>query len=340
MKPRAIAVILLFGAIFSVTARAEDDDAPWLHMQTQINFDTRSSTVDKYENNLRVAETEIGFEVLLHEGIKLYLLNDLTMLLNKRSPEEKLKFSQMLEEAFIVIETDKVSGLPRAIISFGKQLMAFGQGYNEIPLHEDTLLYELSRQAEVIGLTVELPNHFFKLVDSAAISVFESGEADFKISHEKGMSIQLKKNFSERMATEISALIKQNPGSDRLEKRGSVGFVFQNKEGSKKIWAEGIVTEYRPESENHTLGLQVGASQKWGPGTIVVETEYIMNQATDLTMAYNLPIGSLFILSPEIRWRKGSSENFHDDTMIAIRAHLETQANAKHNLLKGRLRRG
>ncbi len=339
MKPGAKAGMLVLLALMSQPAMA-DDDASWLHMQTQVNFDGMSSTVDKFENNLRAAETEIGFEILLHEGIKLYLLNDITSLLKKGSAEEKVKFAEMLEEAFIQIETDKISGLPRAVISFGKQLMAFGQGYNEIPLHEDTLLYELTRQADVIGLTVELPNHFFKMVDSAAISVFESGEADFKISHEKGMSVQLKKNFSERMAAQLSALIKQNPESDHLEKRGSIGFVFQNKDGSKKVWAEGIVTEYRPETPNHTLGFQVGASQKLGRGTIVIETEYIMNQAADLTIAYNLPVGSLFVLSPQIRWRKGSTENFHDDTMIAIRAHLETETNAKHNLLKGRLRRG
>ncbi len=184
----------------------------------------------------------------------------------------------------------------------------------------------------MIGITVQLPKDFFKIVDSAAISVFESGEGDLKISPKKGVSVQLKKNFSQKMSAQISTLINENPETKQLEKRGSLGFVFQNKDGSQKIWAEGFV-------KDQTLGLQAGASQEWGPGTIVLQAETIRDQATDLTMAYNLPIGSHFVLSPEIRWRKGLSENFNDETMIAIRAHIEAEVKIKHSLLKGRRRK-
>lgn len=81
-------------ALFNQNAHA-DNAVPWLNIQSEINFDAMSSA-DQYENKLRVAEAEVSFEILLQEGIKIFLLNDFTALLNKGDPADERKFSDML----------------------------------------------------------------------------------------------------------------------------------------------------------------------------------------------------------------------------------------------------
>ncbi len=313
--------------------------APWLKIGTEINFDVLASSVDNYERNLRFEDAAINFELLIREGIRIFIEADISEKLNKETSGERLELGDVFEEAFIRIETDKISKLPRAIITFGKHPAAFGLKYTELPFYKDSLFFKLTRQSEVIGLTVELPDNFFKLVDSAALSVFETGSGDFKISSEKGASLRLRKIFSENLSTQISALIKQNAGSDRTEKRGSVGFILQSKDGTKKLWSEGVVTQYKPGYKDETLAWQVGASKQWGPGTIVINFEYIVDQAQEWAIAYNLPVGSYLVISPEIRRRNAIHENFEDETVIGIRARLEAEKEIRHQLRSGKKRK-
>ncbi|WII73587.1 hypothetical protein QJS83_06840 [Bdellovibrio sp. 22V] len=316
----------------TVTAEA----APWLKVDGQANFDVTGSSSEDYERNLRVQDAEIKFELIVREGIKMVVKTELEQKLNKSTMDEDFDLGKFLEEAYIQIETDKISGLPRAVITAGKHQMAFGQNYTELPMFKDALLYNLSKQDEVIGFTVELPANFFKIVDTVAISMFEAGAGDLKVSDEKGASIKLSKELSNQLSAQISGLMKENEGTDKKEKRGSIGFVFRGLDGSWKVWAEGVVVVDHPEFTDTTVGGKIGGSYKVGPGAVVVEYQYLDKQAHEVAVAYNLPVGTWLVLSPEIRHRRDLSGNGTDETIVGIRARIKAHVEARHNLLTGK----
>ncbi|WP_413613099.1 hypothetical protein [Bdellovibrio sp. HCB-110] len=329
-----VTTAVLAALLCTQTVKAES--APWLKIDGQANFDMTGSSSDDYERTLRVQDAEIKFELLVREGIKLVVKTELEQKLNKATMDDKFDIGKFLEEAYIQIETDKISGLPRAVITAGKHQMAFGQNYHELPMFKDSLLYNLSKQDEVIGFTVELPMNFFKIVDSVAISMFEAGAGDLKISDEKGASIRLSKELTSQLSAQISGMMKENQGTDVKEKRGSVGFVFKSQDGSWKVWAEGVVIVDNPVYTDTTVGGQVGGSYKVGPGAIVVEYQYLDKQAHEVAVAYNLPVGRWLVLSPEIRHRMDRTGSGTDDTIVGIRARLQAHQEVRHNLLTGK----
>ncbi len=333
MKSKFMASAVLATLISGALARAEGP--PVWTLDGQINFDVKASSLEDYENHLRVQDAEIKFQLLVREGIKVVIKTELEQRLDKNLRQKDFDFQKVIEEAYIQIETDKVSGLPRAIITFGEHSMAFGQKVRELPMFKDALLYGIGKQGEVIGLTVELPHNFFNLVDSVAISIFEAGSNDLEIAKEKGASFRLRKKISDRLTAQVSGLIKELPNTDVNEKRGSIGLVFNSEDGKQKIWFEGLVVDGNPKYKDTTLGAQLGGSYKLGPGSIVVEYQYLQDQAHELAAAYNLPVGTWLVLSPEIRHRKDLSGKKPDETVVGVRARLYAHLEAKHNLLTG-----
>ena len=334
MKSRLLTHAVLV-TLFSTSLVHGAETAPWLTVDGQANFDVRKSSTQDYESNLRVQDAEVKFELLVREGIKIALKTDLEQRLNKETRKQDFDWEKAIEEAYIQIQTDKVSGLPKATITFGKHGMAFGQKYHELPMFKDSLITKLTKKTEVIGVTVDLPTEFFKIIDSVAISVFEATSGDFKIANEKGASMRLTKKISDQMTAQISALMSEKVNSSDLEKRGSVGFIFTTKDGKRKIWAEGVIVDDSPLFDKTTLGAQVGASSQLGAGTIVIEYQYLQDQAHEVAVAYNLPVGTWLVLSPEIRHRKDLSGTKEDETVIGIRARIKAHLEVKHNLLKG-----
>lgn len=310
--------------------------ASWIKVDGEINFDSTGKKSEDYEQSLRVQDAQLRFELLLREGIKMVVRTELEQKLNENTWDNEFDMDKFLEQAYIQIETDKVSGLPRAIITVGKHQMAFGQNYTEIPMFKDSLLYDLSRQEEVIGMTVELPGNFFKIVDSVAISMFEAGAGDLEISDLKGASIKLSKKLSSQLEAQVSAMMKDQEGTEDKEKRGSVGFVFSSADGNMKVWAEGIVTNKAATMDDNQYAGKVGASYKVGPGAVVVEYSTIENETNELALAYNIPVGKHLVISPEVRQRTQTNDSDSDETVVGVRARLQFHAEHKHNLLTGR----
>ncbi|MCX7977752.1 MAG: hypothetical protein N2578_01980 [Bdellovibrionaceae bacterium] len=198
----------------------------------------------------------------------------------------------------------------------------------------DRLLYDVARQEEVIGVTVELLANFFKIVDSVAVSLFEAGAGDLKFSEDKGMSVRLSKRISDQLRAQISTMLKEN-GSASKESRTSVGFVFSSCDGSLKIWAEGLViTDTQKKLEGAQYGGTIGGFYRVGPGAVVVEYSVLQDQASEIAAAYNMPVGRHLVLSPEIRHRM--NDNGSDETVVGIRARLQFHYNVQKGLLTGR----
>lgn len=336
MKSSHLVLSLILSAGFSVSSVADTQVAPWLRVGADASVETTASKVSDYETSLK-ADVNLRFEVLMREGIKAVVKARLeqTLVENGKSKDwQKVEIEKLVEEAYIQIETDKISGLPRAIITAGKQTMAFGQAMSELPMFRDNLLYNLSAEREMLGLTVTLPANFLKVVDSVAISMYETGAGDFKVADEKGVSIKVAKAVTEQLKVQASALVKENAGQADKETRGSLGFVYAGTDGKYKVWAEGLVFDNNPSLPNTRFGGQIGGSYQLGKGAVVVEYQYLEKSAQELALAYNLPVNSWLVIAPEVRLRK--NENGQSNTRVGLQARIQLdRMNMKKLMAKG-----
>lgn len=324
--------LALCGGI-SFSAFADQDVTPWLKVGADMSIDTTASKVADYEKSLR-GDANLRFEILIREGIKAVIKARIEQVLvenGKKQDWQKVELEKAIEDAYIQIETDKVTGLPRAILTVGKHTMAFGQAFAELPMFRDALLYNLNAEREMVGLTVTLPTNFLKVVDSLAVSLYENGAGDFKVADERGLSFQASKKLSEKLKLQASALIKENAGITDKESRGSLGFVYADSNGGYKVWAEGLVFDNNPFMPETKYGGQLGGSVQLGKGAIVVEYQYLEKQAQELAVAYNLPINSWLVIAPEIRHRK-SELGLPDDTIVGLQARLQLEKTATKKL--------
>lgn len=317
--------IFSFGALVPFTTMAQTQVTPWLTVGADANFELSTTKASDYEASLK-SNANLRFEVLMREGIKAVIKARIeqTLVENGKSKDwESEKIEKVLEEAYITIETDKVSGLPRAILTVGKHEMAFGQAFSELPVFRDSLLYSLNGEREMLGLTVTLPAQTLKFVDSLAISLYENGSGDFKVADEKGLALKVSKTLSQRIKAQASLLVKENAGLADKEKRGSLGFVYEDANGNYKVWAEGLVFDHNPLMTQTDFGGQLGGSYKLGKGTVVVEYQFLQKYAHDLTVAYNLPVNSWLVISPEVKHRKYSDSSLGSNTTVGINARLQ-----------------
>lgn len=328
----------LLTAAVAVNASAEGVSAPWLKVDGQINFDLTASDRGNFERNLRTQDAEIKFEVLLKEGIKAVVRTELERALVQSGNgvmSEKFDLEQFIEEAYIQIETDKL-GLPRAVVTAGKHRIAFGQNFTQMPMFKDNLLFSLTNQEQVIGLTVQLPADTLKIVDSIAISIFETSVGDLKWKNGVAGSLKVEKKVSDRIKAQASLLLSENGRAGKHETRGSLGFVFESADGKLTAWAEGVIVSQNPNYARETvMGGRVGAGYKVGPGTVVIEYTYLRDQGHEVAAAYNLPVGSGLVLSPEVRHRTNIDGKGLSDTIVGIRARLMFQSEMKKRQLKG-----
>jgi len=316
--------LLATALVLSSVAKAEDSMLPpWLDVSGTISFDKGASKTgsDWNSRDLRVQDAELRFEILAREGVKLVIKAEFERQLNQLIQDEDMdaKLSQMLEEAYIQIETDKF-GLPRAVITFGKHQMAFGQRIAELPMFKDSLLYKLNTESEMIGLTLALPTNFLKIVDEVAISLYETGAGDFKISDDKAVSIKLSKRLTQQVEMQISALMKEHGSADK-ETRASIGFVYTTAEGNMRIWAQGLVVDHNPDYAGRRYGATLGAARKLGSGVVVIEASVLEDVAKEVAVGYHMPVGSFLVLSPEVRYVMHESGD--NETVAGIKARLE-----------------
>jgi len=302
--------------------------APWINTDSEINFDFTGKKSENYELRVKM-DAAFRFEVIAREGVKAVVKARIEQLIYENGDFvalQNLDWEKVLEEAYIQVETDKATGLPRAIVTFGKHDMAFGQAVSQTPMYRDSLLYNLAQEREVIGLTIELPTKFLSVVDSVALSLYETGFGDFQISDEIGGSIKLSKKVMKMIEIQASALVKENAGFANTESRYSMGFVFTAPGGKYKVWAQGLVFDQNPNLPLTEWGAQIGASAKLGPGTVVIDWQYLESHAHELAVAYSIPVGNHLMFSPEVRqvWDLGGVGS--DETRIGVRTRLHYQS--------------
>lgn len=319
----ALILSLALGLTLTTVAAPAQAKLPWIGADAEINFDNTGAKSEDYERRLAI-DAHFRFEAALREGVKAVVKMRIEQLLREnghRTPLQEIDWEEAIEDAYIKIETDKISGLPRAIVTLGKQEMAFGAEADQTPLHHDNLLEDLSEEDEVIGITVELPVNFFRVIDSVAVSLYETGSDDFRISRKRGGSIQLKKEIGDFLEAQVSALLKENEGEAKLEKRASAGFLIKTPAGYK-LWAQGLFFDHNPEIPDTTWGAQIGGSADIGPGAVIIDWEYLSKHAHELTLAYSLPVNTALVIAPEIRFRHDLGGIGANETRVGVRTRL------------------
>jgi hypothetical protein len=333
-KATTIAALVLTSSV----SFADEQVAPWLKIGADINVDASGKNTNDYEANLKI-DAALRFEIIVREGIKAVVKARIEQELMKDgkglSDTQKIKLEKAIEQAYIQIELDKISGMPRAILTVGKGEMAFGQDVLQLPMFRDSLLYNFAKEREVIGVTVELPTNFLKVIDSVAISLYESGAGDFKMADGRGVSVQLSKRLTDQIQAQVSALVKDDTGFDGKdfkdrEKRASFGFVFNSSNGQYKIWTQGLVFDKNPNMPTTDYGAQVGGSMKLGPGDVVVDYQYLQNFAQEYSAAYNLPVNSWLVISPQVTYQR--KEDGDNSTRIGLRARVSLDQAARRAL--------
>lgn len=325
MKTTNTLLAALIGLGTLGTAQAQNV-APWIKADSEINFDWTGKKSEDYDLRVRM-DSVFRFEVIAREGVKAVVKARIEQLIYENGDFvtlQDLDWERVIEDAYIQIETDKLTGMPRAIVTFGKQYqVAFGQAVEQTPMFRDSLLYQLSTEQEVIGLTVELPTKFLQVIDSVAMSVYETGAEDFQIADEMGGSIKLSKKLMRVLEAQASALIKENAGYVDNETRYSMGFVFTAPGGAVQVWAQGLIFQHNPGLPATEWGAQVGASAKLGPGAVIIDWQYLENHAHELAVAYSIPVGQHLVFAPEVRqvWDLGGVGS--DETRVGVRTRLQ-----------------
>ncbi len=301
-------------------------DTSWLHVEGETNIDWFGSDSKNYESNLRTQDVKIRLTADIAKGIKAVIAAKFDRSLIENGTEvngEKFDFEKFIEEAYVEIRMDKITGAPVAVL-VGKHAMAFGQNASRMPMFKDNLLYDLSRQDEVIGITVRLDKQLLGgVIDSLEASVYETESGDLNIGEGAGASIRMTKQLTEKLKATASAMANQkNKGDDwdSMEKRGAIGVVYDNGNGTWKAYAEGIVFDNNTANPNANYGATTGVAVNAGPGEVVLEYSYLEKTAHEVGVAYNIPVTRNVTISPEARhsWKEDGTQ----DTRIGVRVSI------------------
>ncbi|MCB0407691.1 MAG: hypothetical protein KDD34_05755 [Bdellovibrionales bacterium] len=257
-----------------------------------INSNTRVS-----KGKVSAHDLEFIGGVLLTEGIKGIVRLEL-----KDQDLTDIQIEEALEEMKLSIAIDEVTGNPRALITnldVGIIKAVFESGITENTDKRNGLIYDFAKSDKgVVGLTVELNPELLKLVDSAKISVYETGAMDgFDIAREKAISAQLRKkiqNFSVIFSTRWKEMASSND-----DWTNELAVVWDKGEGYR-VWGS-VLHKNNGGIYNENMAATLGAAYDVTFGTLFAEAEYVPNYAHSLTVGLNYQVASGVTVSPFIR---------------------------------------
>lgn len=325
----SIAPMLLLSTLALAEGKAEQGndqsglDTSWLSVDGEANMDYFANSNNDYESNLRSQDVRIRLTAEIAKGIKAVIAAKLDRSLIKDGSEvngEKFDLEKFIEEAYVEIRMDQLTGAPVAVL-VGKHAMAFGQNASRLPMFKDNLLYDVSKQDQVMGITVRLDKELLgEVIDSLEVSVYENGAGDLKIGDGAGFSFRMTKQLTEKLKATASAMATQKGSSkewDDMDKRAAIGVVYDNGNGTWKAYAEGIVFDGYAQNPNASYGGTAGVAVNAGPGEVVAEFSFIEKTAKEVAVAYNIPVGRNLVISPEVRHTM--NEDGSDNTRFGIR---------------------
>lgn len=329
-----VAPVLLMSSL----AMANGLDTSWLQVQGDVNLDYFGKDSQDYASNLRVQSTNIKLTAEVAKGIRAVVKASIDQDLRVNGADVGSTFDskKFLEEAYIEVKMDELTGTPVAVV-IGKQAMAFGQQMSNLPMYKDNLLYSANTIKDVIGVTVKLDNRLLgQAFDSLEVSAFETGANDMEIGDGRGLSIRASKQLTETLkATVSSAFMERADLGNKsehlrdLERRSTLGLVYDNGNGTWKAYAEGIIINGEAAYADARYGATGGATIKAGPGVVAIEYSYLEKVAQEVAVAYNVPVGQFLTVSPEVRHTFEQDSGAASDTRIGVRMKASFGDNQK-----------
>lgn len=228
-------------------------------LEISVSADINGSvSYDGDDESYNLAESTVTLSMDWDNKVRAVI----TANLEKLKEQGELDFIDDFEvEEFIrdaYIEIKNVAGTPVAMI-VGKHRMAFGQNYQNMPVHNESPLSNLQEIEEVVGLTLKL-NH--GVLGQIEASFFETEAGDLGIGDETGYSIRLSRALTDKISASVSyASMTNQDGSE--EDRMSVGIVarvndqivayaeaINSDDGSSDYWAFTLGAAYELDAKN------------------------------------------------------------------------------------------
>jgi len=280
----------------------------WLNAEAYLvsDFSVSKNKSGNYRDNLKTANSYVMLTAQITSFIKARLTLELDKVFREHGHFSELDFDieSFVEEANIEIRFN--DNQPIAII-VGKQPIAFGANFSQMPANYNGPFFEALRQRQVFGFTVELQDIFG--LDVAEFSFFETKEGDLDIGTFDGGSFRLSKSLGENFYLSASAMYKGNKDTgDKHEHRANIGIVYMDATGLS-VWAETLYAKNHPVFLDNEFGITSGASFPVGKGKIIAEVTWLIDAFTQLAIGYNIPITKNVSAGVEVRYTFAESNS-------------------------------
>lgn len=321
---KATLMVLAPAMVLSLTAGAENTSR-----MGAFDYGIKATT-NISDDATKMQDLEFIGGVLLTEGIKAVVRMEL-----KNADLSDIEIEETLEELKLSIAIDEVTGNPRALITnldIGIIKAVFASKVGENSNRKNNFLYDYNKDdSGVVGLTMEINPELLMLVDSARISVYETGTMDgFDISDEKAVAAELTKQIGD-FAVQFSTRWKEIAGEED-QWTNQLAVVWDTGEGYR-VWASAIHVN-DDSIEGQSMGYTVGAAYDLTWGTLFAEAEFIPDYATAVTLGANIPVARGVTVGPYVRQVMGDSVD--DDTQFGVNVTIALYQKASRAFVEKR----
>lgn len=321
---------MVASSVLACTLSAQADmDTSWLTVEARGSADAKwaEDSSGDLKESLSTSDVEVIMTAQITKNIKFVLKTELERALRTSGTDVSSTFDldSFIEEAYVEIRN--VAGQPVAFV-VGKQEIPVGLQKTLMPFDEDGTK-NIIREKGVFGLTMKLGYNFFGLIDSAEVSVFETGRDDLEIGDIEGMSVRVNKQLSEVVKASASYKYRGSAGAGGEDEHTvSVGAVYDD--GTWIAYVEGIGMVNHADYPDADFAVTLGAGRNIGPGQAVVEYNYIDSAFHSIGLGYNLKLTDHLTIGPEVRYNM-YEDGREDGAQFGVRATVDFTDDRKEN---------
>lgn len=242
--------------------------------------------------------------------------------------DSSFNFQRFISDAYIVVE--KVANKNVAIV-IGKHSMAYGQKIAQLPNNNKNITDSISELDEVIGLSVILNSDDMKIIDSAAVSVFEGGHGDLEVDDFDGIALRVSKTITDKIALSMSyaqyGYDDFDTGASRTSKNASIGILYAH--NSWKFWSELFYLDENQVYGQADYAATIGVSKDIAKRHKVSGSyEYINNEAVQYNLGYEFKYTDQAYFGTELRYR--DQDDDVSNRIVSIKDDLSANLTFKY----------
>jgi len=308
MKKQLTTVLaVLSTAAFMHTASAQDTlfDAGFLSVSGQVEMDSLISENSSNEviDDLNMRAT-VTLSARITDNIRAVVTAELRQALRENGMDSSnlgsFDIEEFVKEAYIEVRV--LDGKPLAFI-VGKHEIAFGQNFSAMPLNDQgssSAIGSLTRQDQVMGITMALDHDFFGLIDRAEVSIFETEAGDLDIGRMDNVSVRLSRDIGRNLRVNGSYMNRNDGANGDREHRGALGLVYSS--GDWTAYVEGVGMIDNAEYPDANFATTLGTSYDVGFGVVAVEYSYIQQSLHKFGLGFEARVTDSITIGPEISY--------------------------------------